>query len=652
MPRVASDEITITNISDGDSSRTVYLFQNGTSSPTVPLNTAGFVASTGVASGTGSWSTTATVPASGSTLYVASLNIRQPNSTGNWEAVGDWEANPSSSSGADGGTGPRRANGFIYRSTFAAGSAPTGGSIDWSTGVLTPPTGGWSNTAPSTTSYGNSVFVSYWAASEADDRLSTAITYTVPVIAQVVVNDIKSVNFDGTVDNLIGPNSNSGTVGYAMDASTGTAVFSNVIVRGRVTNEAERFLNGAAGTWTTITASANNIHLQPAFSEGAGPYRIFIIGAGGGGARAAPLDPITPGIVSSTWAAGGGGAGGFAAFTLEWDGTTALDCTVGSGGYSIGRVDLNHYGNSGGATTFSIGSSVVATCNGGGGGAHQLSSTTISSGGPGGTATIATNALITDTANNVTNTGGSGGYGIARVYTSNTTSMACGGGGGVNFLSKSNTNGGNASIGATNLRVGVGHIAVAGGGGGGIFGGGISVSISAASDGGAVSGSDVVVGSGRGIFGTGAIGSFVSGNGSGGSGGDIAPGGSGIIGPYLGSLAQGFSIAIGQPHTGSTSGNTPPLGNRTAIMSGAGGFAKAGGQAEIPGFEYKAQDGEIFGGGGGAAYANSALSHASNGVANAPRGGNGGFGAGGGAGGSSQITSSKGGDGIILIARL
>ena len=87
-------------------------------------------------------------------------------------------------------------------------------------------------------------------------------------------------------------------------------------------------------------------------------------------------------------------------------------------------------------------------------------------------------------------------------------------------------------------------------------------------------------------------------------------------------------------------------------MSGGGAFAKAGGQTEIAGFEYKAQDGEIFGGGGGAAYSNSALSNTSSGVANAPRGGNGGFGAGGGAGGRSQITSSRGGDGIILIARL
>jgi hypothetical protein len=125
-----------------------------------------------------------------------------------------------------------------------------------------------------------------------------------------------------------------------------------------------------------------------------------------------------------------------------------------------------------------------------------------------------------------------------------------------------------------------------------------------------------------------------------------------VIGPYLGSLAQGFSIAIAQPHTGTTGGNSPPLGNRTAIMSGGGAFAKAGGQTEIAGFEYKAQDGEIFGGGGGAAYSNSALSNTSSGVANAPRGGNGGFGAGGGAGGRSQITSSRGGDGIILIARL
>ena len=138
--------------------------------------------------------------------------------------------------GAQGDAGDRRANGFIYRALTTAGSAPTGGSFDFTTGTLTPPTD-WSLTAPSSTTAGQQIFVSYWTAAEGSTPI---LTYTTPVVAQLVVNDVKSIDYNGpttlpTDMDWFGIQDDLGTgvtlTGYFLDADTDQILLSDVIAR-------------------------------------------------------------------------------------------------------------------------------------------------------------------------------------------------------------------------------------------------------------------------------------------------------------------------------------------------------------------------------------------------------------------------------------
>ena len=153
------------NGDDGDNSRTVYLFQNGTTTPSSPGTsaTAGFNTS-GVAVAVNGWATSATVPPAGQTIFVASRNIRQPNGTGNWVQDGAWQVNPAAASGTNGTNGddgddgapgangsdaPRFAEATLYTNpaVATAPSAPSA-TITWSTGALSSITTGWSQTPP------------------------------------------------------------------------------------------------------------------------------------------------------------------------------------------------------------------------------------------------------------------------------------------------------------------------------------------------------------------------------------------------------------------------------------------------------------------------------------------------------------------------
>ena len=126
---------------DGDSSRTVYLFQNGITTPAAPLSTEGFNTD-GEAVNVGTWSTAATAPPAGQTIYVASLNIRQPNSTGDWVIDGTWQVNPASTSGTNGNPGQGVREVTIFRlndSTINASSGtfadPLASNSEWSFNV-------------------------------------------------------------------------------------------------------------------------------------------------------------------------------------------------------------------------------------------------------------------------------------------------------------------------------------------------------------------------------------------------------------------------------------------------------------------------------------------------------------------------------------
>ena len=227
-----SDGADGTNGTNGDSFRTVYLFQNGTAPPTAPSDTQGFNTN-GTARAVGSWTVTATVPPAGETIYVASANLRQPNSTGNWVIIGSWAVNPAASSGTDGTDGTNGSNGtngapgprFAERTLYtnpAVSIAPTtepSARITWSTGALSAITSGWSETPPTQTASSNlTVYSSTFV------FINTAGTAT--NTTAVGSAPIQSTNFTGlvtftggdfavdgaTVTNIDGGNITTGTI--------------------------------------------------------------------------------------------------------------------------------------------------------------------------------------------------------------------------------------------------------------------------------------------------------------------------------------------------------------------------------------------------------------------------------------------------------
>ena len=158
---IATNGVDGTDGVDGDAGanadiyKTIYLFQNGTSSPTVPASTAGFSTTTGSAVTTGSWAGSATVPPAGQSIYVASALMVQIEGTGSWANSGVWVSNPASSSGSNGATGvdaPHFAELKLYTSPAIASTASVPGApsatITWSTGALSSITSGWSRTPP------------------------------------------------------------------------------------------------------------------------------------------------------------------------------------------------------------------------------------------------------------------------------------------------------------------------------------------------------------------------------------------------------------------------------------------------------------------------------------------------------------------------
>ena len=131
----------------GDSFRTVYLFQNGTSTPTAPASNTGFTTG-GVATNTGSWTTTATAPTAGQIGYVASANLRQPNSMGNWVIIGTWAVNPASTSGTNGTNGDSFRTVYLYDAATTQPTSP-GASAGFTTAGIATNTGTWTTSPPS-----------------------------------------------------------------------------------------------------------------------------------------------------------------------------------------------------------------------------------------------------------------------------------------------------------------------------------------------------------------------------------------------------------------------------------------------------------------------------------------------------------------------
>ena len=239
-----------------------------------------------------------------------------------------------------GATGPRRENGFIYDARTNAGSTPSGGSINWTTGVLTPPSG-WSNTGPSTVPNGEQVYVSYWAAAEATFDGTTNITYTIPVLAETVVNDVRSTNFT------------SGSSGYFLDASAGSAEFQNITARGAIT--------------ATSLSLGNGVTIPNSSVSGLGTAAVAATGDFATAAQGTEADSaIQPDETTSLTAAGNLQSTGFNSGSAGWrirgngdaefqnatvrGAITATSLTLGSG-VTIANTDVSGLGTASTAAT-------------------------------------------------------------------------------------------------------------------------------------------------------------------------------------------------------------------------------------------------------------------------------------------------------------
>ena len=69
---------------------------------------------------------------------------------------------------------------------------------------------------------GQQIYVSYWTAAESDDFVNTTVTYADPVLAQVVLNDVKSPNYNGATGEAA--MDDPGTQGYYLNAEMGMVV--------------------------------------------------------------------------------------------------------------------------------------------------------------------------------------------------------------------------------------------------------------------------------------------------------------------------------------------------------------------------------------------------------------------------------------------
>ena len=638
-----------TDGTDGDIFKTIYLYDAKATLPAAISITNGFTPSTGNAASTGTWTTTVPSVGSGQVMWLASMVVKQTAGTGNYVGQGaGWVRiqaqgyagtdgtngtnGTNGSNGTDGTDGTNGSNGsdaprFASRTLYTnpavvtpADTTPSA-TITWSSGAISSITSGWSLTPPTQVASSSAkVWTSNLLFSDVSPPFSTTSATGSTAIQGTSFSGL--VTFTGgdfaldgsTITSIDGDNITTGSIsggsipdansppsgneeGAHLDLSSGKMVIGDaseylwydgvkLTIQGEIVNLTQGRVDGLAGAWQSIQGDIADLSDHAAFGAGAGLYRCIMVGGGGGGGRA----------YRSVGGGSGGGASGIAFFTLDWNGNTSIAYTHGDSGAQL---------SGGGASTFSVGGTVRITTNGGGAGGNNNAKTSLSNGGGGG------NGVLTSSHSSISSTtfrsGGSGGFG--KRNTNNNTSAAAAGGGGVDFFGNGDTNGGNAT---QNGNSNSGSVAAAGGGG--PFGNAPNVS----------------QGNGRRAS-TGAVNSS-SGQltNSTSSTGFEPQVGSNLLGPYLGSIPQGTSIAYAANHS-----NSPFYGVGNGLCGG-GGVALITNSNNLSGG--RAGSGQLFGGGGGGA-SNRFYS---------VLGGNGGIGAGGGAG----YTGGTGGDGALFVLKL
>lgn len=382
----------------------------------------------------------------------------------------------------------------------------------------------------------------------------------------------------------------------------------SLTVQGKITSVSDKVFHGFASGWEVFSVSSNDITNA---MDGAGLYAFILVGGGGagasGGAAFSSNSVTVPG-----W---GGGAGGIAFFGYEWDGTTALSCTIGSGGNPNSNKTPSNLSN-GGDSTVSFGG-VVGVTAGGGNVSSGQSPNTVGNKGTGGTVTFSNNITFYRQEGR---TGGNGGD-ILDVNNRNLGAGATGGGG-VDFFRTGSTDGGTffgSNTGTTN------HSGTAGGGpygAGTAFAGGSAYFVPATRDKNSTRANSII---------------------------DEHDSGTNILGTAFGSIAPGRAFS-----DISTSVNAPRVEVYANGLVGGFGFGSNSVFVNSNNYTTNRTDisdaGEFFGG-GGSTYSNYGV------ASQVPSGGDGGYGGGGGGAYTNVATnngaySGSGGDGILFVRKL
>jgi hypothetical protein len=386
MPRVASDEITIMDITDGDPAPRLAsrrLFRALTSVPQTPAATITWATNALSSIETG-WSETAPTQQAASATSVYFSDLLFSDTTG------------TATSTTATGTSPLTVTSFSGLVTFSSGDFSKDGS------AITDIDGG---------------------------NIATGTIAATQINADAITGKNITV---GTLTDTAIP---TGTKEGVRIASDGTMVVgdidnylrwdgSQLIVQGQIINLDPNIVTGLSGAWT---AKTSNTPISDDWAT-AGVYRVVIVGAGGG-AGATKRDLGDPSTLH--FGSGGGGAGGCAWGTITWDGSTAIEASVGVGGEGSTAYSNQRNASSGTPTYINVGSTGITNAHMVANQGNGASNSAITAG-TGGNSTVSTtnmpsgNILWETEAGLI---GGSGGSGSA-----NTTYSTIGGGGGVRIF--------------------------------------------------------------------------------------------------------------------------------------------------------------------------------------------------------------------------
>ena len=564
MPRVASDEITIMDITDGDPAPRLAsrrLFKALTNVPQTPQATITWATNALSSIETG-WSETSPTQQAASDTIVYFSDLLFSDTTGT--------ATETTATG----TSPLPVTSFSGLVTFSSGNFSkdgsaitdidggniTTGSISGSPSGVNPPSAG---SAPTGTEDGTSLNLT-------DGNLT-------------IGNSTNYISWDGT----------------------------ELKVQGEIVNITKPHLAGLAGDWFCISDSVTDLSTVLPFSlNGAGLYRMIMVG-GGGGASAAYTNLFGRRGVS------GGGAGALAVWTFLWNGTSAIRVIIGHGG--AGKIHTTD-GSGGGASSFMVDGVTTITTNGGGGG--DRGNSIFTPGGSGGDITFATNP-DPGMYDLETRYGGRGGN---STVSGGSTSHGSAGGGGVNFLGVGNSTDQTITRGGDFVAATSNDSAATAGGGPQGKGGDINS-----------------MGGDR--FSTAAVyaAQGISSSSSTNAGITYEPVVGNVIStPYLG------SAPLGRTYAGTTDdeGVGPP--DASGILGGGGVLRTTVGTTAQASKQSHAPSGFLFGGGGGG----SAVAQLGNEDLAEITGGNGGIGAGGGGGFGLTSRGGNGGGGALFVLRL